>query len=247
MGVGEVKGAGVCESPIIIVPEPLYHCLRRLGMAQPGNNMELLKTIKDEWAVISTTPFTFLILAALMFAAAYFIARWRYTAILDQAKAKQETLAERLHLRSEQTESYREKAAKYDEMLAEVVDSGAAELRDKALKLVGDIREFVGRFQRLERSNADDRFFDAAHIGTDFQRDLQWERHTRAMINNTLERNDEYDRRFKTETIILRDELRSRLPDYKPDDNLRFTYENPTNFFGFNFVADDLEKMAKLL
>ncbi|PMY40116.1 MULTISPECIES: hypothetical protein [Pseudomonas] len=209
--------------------------------------MELLKTIKGEWAVISTAPFTFLILAALMSAAAYFVARWRYTAIIDEAKAKQETLTERLHLRSEQVESYREKASKYDQMLTEVVDSGTTELRDKALRLVADIREFVGRFKRLERSDLEDRFFETTHIGTDFKSDLQWERQTQALINNTLERNGEYDRRFKIEAIILRDELRSRLPDYKPDGVRPLLYEKPTNAIGFSSVADDLEKMAKLL
>lgn len=206
--------------------------------------MELLKTIKDEWAVVSAAPFSFLILAALMFAAAYFVARWRYTGILDQAKAKQETLAERLHLRSEQTESYREKASKYDQILAEVVDSGAAELKDKALRLVGDIREFIGRFRRLETSQIESRFFSSAHAGSEGD---QWVQQVRGILNNSLERISEYDRRFKTEAIILRDELRSRLPDYKPDESFEGAYESPTNFFGFEAVANDLETMAKLL
>lgn len=62
------------------------------------------------------------------------------------------------------------------------------------------------------------------------------------------ERNAEYDRRFKTDAIILRDELRSRLSDYEPiNDFGDHMYEHPTNYFGFNDVATDLERMAKLL
>lgn len=209
--------------------------------------MDLLKIIKDEWAVISTTPITFLTLAVLMFAAAYFVARWRYTAIVDQVKASKEALSERLHLRSEQTESYREKATKFDEMLTQVVDSGANELKDRTLKLVSDIREFVGRFQRLDSSNDDFRFFGARDDSSDMRKDLEWDRHTRTMINNTLERNAEYERRFKTDSIILRDELRSRLPDHIPEEGFENAYEHPTNNFGFNFVANDLERMAKKL
>ena len=46
---------------------------------------------------------------------------------------------------------------------------------------------------------------------------------------------------------MLRDEMRSRLKDYKPDECLVHVYEYPTNYFGFNDVAADLERMAKLL
>lgn len=209
--------------------------------------MELLKTIKDEWAVISTAPFAFLILAVLMFSAAYFVARWRYTAIIDQVNASKDAVLERLHLRSEQTESYREKASKFDEMLTEVVDSGANELKDKTLKLVSDIREFVGRFQRLDASNDQSRFFGLKDDSSDIRRDLEWERYTRTMMTNMLERNAEYERRFKTDTLILRDELRSRLPNHMPEERVANAYEHPTNDFGFNFVANDLEQMAKQL
>lgn len=209
--------------------------------------MDLLKMVKDEWAVVSTTPLTFLILAALMFATAYFFARWRYTAIIDQVNASKDALTERLHLRSEQTEAFREKASKFDNMLTEVVDSGADELKDRTLKLVADIREFIGRFQRLDSARQDDQFFGPRGDDSDIRRDLEWEKQTRALINNSLERSAEYERRFKTDSIILRDELRSRLPNHKPVDGFGNAYEHPTNFFGYNFVANDLEQMAKQL
>lgn len=209
--------------------------------------MELLKTIKDEWAVISMAPFSFLILAALMFGAAYFIARWRYTAIIEQIKASRETLTERLHLRSEQTESYREKASKYDEKLAEVVDSGASELRDRTLKLVGDLREFVGRFQRLDQATQDAEWAEAVHADSEPEKRRLWDRFGSSLVRNSHERNGEYERRFKVDAMMLRDELRSRLPDYKAEDFRESAYEHPTNYFGFNDVANDLERMAKLL
>ncbi|WLH43919.1 hypothetical protein [Pseudomonas beijingensis] len=209
--------------------------------------MELLKVIKAEWAVIAMAPFSFLILAALMFGAAYFIACWRYTAVIEQVKATSETLKERLHLRSEQTEAYREKAAKYDEKLAEVVDSGETELRDKTLKLVADLREFIGRFRRLETSTHDTRWFSAGLGSSEQEQRRGWDEYSRTMINSTYERNDEYDRRFKVEAMMLRDELLSRLPGYESENQCGFSYERPTNLLGFDFVADDLERMAKAL
>lgn len=208
--------------------------------------MELLKMIKEEWAVIAMAPFSFLILAALMFGAAYFIARWRYTAIVEQVKESNAALTERLHLRSEQTESYRDKASKYDQKLAEVVDSGAPELKDKALKLVGDIREFVGRHQRLDQSLQNAEWVERCNADPEQDTGRLWNRYASSMINNTYERNGEYERRFKIDALMLRDELRSRLPDYKTEIR-EDSYEHPTNYFGFNDVANDLERMAKSL
>ena len=215
--------------------------------------MELLKTIKEEWAVIAMAPFSFVILAVLTFGAAYFFARWRYTAIIDQAKASIDqvkesnaALTERLHLRSEQTESYREKAAKYDEKLAEVVDSGTPELKEKTLKLVSDIREFVARYQRLDQSSQTG-WTETQHAKSEDEKRRLWEKTTSSIINHGNERNAEYERRFKVDTLMLRDELLSRLPDYKSEMRSDFVYERPTNDFGFNAVANDLEKMAKSL
>ncbi|MDE1531695.1 hypothetical protein PVE90_18465 [Pseudomonas carnis] len=212
--------------------------------------MELLKTIKDEWAVISTAPFTFLTLAALMFASAYFVSRWRYTGTIEELKAGKETLMDRLHLRSEQSDAYREKADKYDQMLTDVVDSGSAELREKTLSLVSDLREFLLRYKREDYAGfagfSDFRGVRRQDL-TEEQRQIEWEQKTQKTILSSMERAEEYNRRFKVKSIVLRDELRSRLPNYKPDDKWEFMYEHPTNNHGFEFVADDLEKMANLL
>ena len=209
--------------------------------------MELLKSIRNEWAVISQAPFSFLILAVLMFAAAYFAARWRYTAIIDQAKASRDALSERLHLRSDQTESYREKAAKYDETVTAVIDSGASELKDRTLKLVGDLREFITRSQHQEQMIQDTQWVDATNASSEEEKRRLWSRYGASLARNTSDRNSEYSRRFKAEAMILRDELRSRLPDYKSGLFFEQLYDVPTNFLGFTGVADDLELMAKSL
>ncbi|NWB74907.1 hypothetical protein HX805_20835 [Pseudomonas sp. G5001] len=209
--------------------------------------MELLKTIRDEWVVISTTPFTFVILAVLMFAAAYFVCRWRYTGTIEELNAGKETLTERLHLRSEQAESHREKATKYDQMLIEVIDSGTPELKEKTLSLVSDLREFKQRCAREDNANIFGSGLGREEDDTELARHQAWEQRTQKLIASSMERSEEYNRRFKVNTIILRDELRSRLPNYKSDEHDDFLYEHPTNNHGIEAVADDLERMAKTL
>lgn len=207
--------------------------------------MELLKTIKDEWGVVVHAPLSFLALAVVMFSFAYFVAKWRYSAIVEQVKAVNDALNERLHLRSEQTESFRDKAAKYDEKLAEVVDSGRLELRDKTLKLVADLREFITRFKQQDQAIQDAEWYERGHVSDDDERRWLWDRFGSSLVRVTHERNGEYDRRFRVEAMMLRDELRSRLPDYVASPEKDRVYEFPTNYFGFSAVADDLELMAK--
>jgi hypothetical protein len=45
----------------------------------------------NEWAVVSQAPFSFIMLAVIMFGIAYLAAQWRFTAVIDQVKASNET------------------------------------------------------------------------------------------------------------------------------------------------------------
>lgn len=209
---------------------------------------KLIEYIAKEWSVVSQAPFAFLILAAIMFGLAYLAAKWRFTAVIDQIKASNEALKDRLHLKSEQAESYKDRALKYDEKVQQVVDSDAVALKERTLEVVKNLREFIERHRReddrvsaLERSAM-------RSAQTEEERNAAWERNTNETMRLSNERNAEYDRRFRVDAIMLRDELRSRIPNYEPlERHHDMMYEHPTNYFGFNDVASDLERMAKML
>lgn len=209
---------------------------------------KLIQYIAKEWSVVSQAPFAFLILAAIMFGLAYLAAKWRFTAVIDQIKASNEALKDRLHLKSEQAESYKDRALKYDEKVQQVVDSDAVALKERTLEVVKSLREFIERHRReddrvsaLERSAM-------RSAQTEEERNAAWERNTNETMRLSNERNAEYDRRFRVDAIMLRDELRSRIPNYEPlERHHDMIYEHPTNYFGFNDVASDLERMAKML
>ena len=89
---------------------------------------------------------------------------------------------------------------------------------------------------------------EAKEAASEEEKNKLWHKFTSASSRLSNDRNAEYERRFKVDAILLRDELRSRLPDYSPGDRHRDSaYEHPTNYFGFNDVANDIETMAKLL
>lgn len=209
---------------------------------------KLFEYIAKEWNVISEAPFTFFILCAITFGLAYLAAKWKFSAVIDQVKAANEVLKERLHLKSEQAESYKERALKYDEKVLEVVDSTEITLKEKSLDFVKNIREFIERYKREDDAVHNNEWVEMTQAQSEEDKNKLWHKFTSASSRLSNERNAEYERRFKVDAILLRDELRSRLPDYKPTERHRDSaYEHPTNYFGFNDVANDIETMAKLL
>lgn len=208
---------------------------------------EFIKLLEKNWQVVTQAPFAIVLLAASMFGLAYLAARWRYVSILEQTKAANETLKERLHLKTEQAESYKDRAIKYDQKVWEVVESDSTVLRDQALSLVGQIREFIDRYRRQDDTVQQNEWVEMTRATNEEEKQRLWHKFTNAGSRVSSDRNSEYERRFKVDTLMLRDELRSRLKDYKPDGHVDHMYEHPTNYFGFNDVANDLEKMAKLL
>jgi len=91
----------------------------------------LLEYLQKEWSVISNAPFAFMILAAIMVSLAYLAVSWRYTSVIDQLKTANDTLKERLLLKTEQSESYKERALKYDQKVFEIVDSTSVDLKNR--------------------------------------------------------------------------------------------------------------------
>ena len=204
--------------------------------------------MSKEWETISQAPFTFLVLATLMFSLAYFAAKWKFTAVTDQVNAANSTLKERLHLKSEQMESYKDRALKYDEKVIEIVDSTEITLKEKSLDFVKKLREFIERYKREDQLIQENEWAEMTKVTIEDDRNILWSKFNNANSRLSNERNAEYERRFKIDAILLRDELRSRLKNYKPDKSYRDSaYEYPTNYFGFNDVANDIETMAKLL
>ena len=204
--------------------------------------------ISKEWNVISQAPFAFLILGALMFALAYLAAKWKFTVIVDEVNAKHETLKERLLLKTEQAETYKDRALKYDETIQQVVGSDEIALRDKTLEVVKNLREFIERHKKEDDRVSNIERSAMREARTEEERSKAWEKNTNEIMRLSNERNAEFDRRFKVDAMLLRDELRTRLPEYEPIERHHdMMYEHPTNYFGFNDVASDLERMAKLL
>lgn len=208
---------------------------------------KFIELLDKEWSVVSQAPFAFALLAASVFALAYLAARWKYSSVVEQIRASNETLKERLHLKTEQAEQYKDRAIKYDQKVWAVVESDTSSLSQKTLNLVALIREFIERHRRQDDSLHQHEWSEMTRATNEEEKNRLWHKFTSGSSQLSTERNAEYERRFKVDALMLRDELRSRLKDYKPDGRVDHMYEHPTNYFGFNDVAADLERMAKSL
>lgn len=208
---------------------------------------KFIELLAKEWAVISQAPFAFALIAASVFALAYLVVAWKYSSIVEQIRAANDTLKERLHLKTEQAEHYKDRAIKYDQKVWEVVESDTLSLSQKALTLVSQMREFVERHRRQDDSLHQHEWNEMTRAVNENEKQRLWHKFTSGQSQLSNERNAEYERRFKVDALMLRDELRSRLKDYRPDERVDHMYEHPTNYFGFNDVATDLERMAKSL
>jgi hypothetical protein len=137
---------------------------------------------------------------------------------------------------------------KYDEKVLEVVDSSEVTLKEKSLDFIKNLREFIERYKREDEAVHNNEWGEMTQANTEEEKTKLWHKFTGASSRLSNDRNSEYERRFKVDAILLRDELRSRLANYTPSDQHRDSaYEHPTKYFGFNDVANDIEMMAKLL
>lgn len=207
----------------------------------------LIKEIEKNWDVVSQAPLAFLIVMVAAFVAAYVAAAWKFSSQIEQLNSKNETLRERVLLKSEQADTYRERALKYDEKLLAVAQSDSSGLREKTLSFVAEVRAFIERHRRSDNLIHENEWVEMTQAKDEEEKQRLWHKFTSAMSRMSFERASEWERRFKVEAIMLRDELLSRQPDPQRSGDIASRYEHPVNYFCYCDVADDLERLAKLL
>lgn len=203
---------------------------------------ELINYLAKEWKTLSDAPTTFATTLFLAFASAFFAARWRYERIIDSLKSSIDSsksveamLKERITFKDEQLSGYRErlKLDPFDNTVHSKLSN--SELKQKSLNLVTQIRDFLLEIEM----NQDRNFLNIP--SNDF------ELRTNEIRKRSSLMHSEYDRKFKTDAILLRDELLARLPNQGKNDAEAHIYEHPTNPIVIGMIADNLEKLAKSL
>jgi len=117
------------------------------------------------------------------------------------------------------------------------------QLAEKGLALVSELRTFASDQDAQRTANSP---FTAEFISASAEEQHQlWTAQSLASEKQWAQAKDTYNRRFKIDTIILRDELRQRLPRASYAQN--GAYEEAWTRSDITRVADDLERLAKLV
>lgn len=215
---------------------------------------EVLEYLGQEWDTLSGAPLSFLVALALLSAAIIIGARSWFEKVMAELREQVSTLKERIEGKDEILDQYRERLKIIEDGKA---NSGTAysrlsddELKRRTLLLVGQLRDFISRRERESREISDSHWRRSIEAGTEERRKDLWHRQNSEYSQQSLRTNTEYDQHFRIEAILLRDELLSRLPDEAVASRTPRTstsYEHPTNLFGYREVADDLEKLGRIL
>jgi len=121
------------------------------------------------------------------------------------------------------------------------------ELKQKALRLMKNIRELVDSYNKKDRAlMAEYDKKNQPEIRIDERKAMreQWLKESDEVHNSFL-RN--YRDNYWADAILLRNELYRRLPKKLNQKDLAAIYQNPTNVLGVQLIADHLELIAKSL
>jgi hypothetical protein len=121
---------------------------------------------------------------------------------------------------------------------------GNEELKNRGMRLASDIRALGEKLDADRRQNSP---FTSAFLNAtnQIEKERLWAAMSEASQRSWAENRATYNRQFKIDAVILRDEMRSRLPKATyGNDNL---YEEASGTRDLSAVADDLERLAKLI
>lgn len=121
------------------------------------------------------------------------------------------------------------------------------ELKQKALRLVKNIRDLVDSYNKKDRElMAEYDKKNKPEIRIDERQAMreQWLRESDAVHDSSMRT---YRDNYWSDAILLRNELYRRLPKRMNQTNLSPIYQNPTNVLGIQVIADNLELISKSL
>jgi hypothetical protein len=204
---------------------------------------DLLDYLHREWATLSGAPFTFFTAMLLACGVALAIARWRYETLLDNIRDRLEAQRERAQIKDEQLAEYRQRLNLVPRDTTAFSQLTDAELQKRAIEVVANLRQFVAERNSRLVGNVMARSSQRKMTQEELLR--LHDQETNAIIQQSLKTAADYEQQFKTDTILLRDELLSRLPPTPLDVHAKFMFESPTNRIGMGMVADELDRLAK--
>jgi hypothetical protein len=159
----------------------------------------------------------------------------------------QQDYEQRLKTKDDLLDDYRRRLQIVAPKGGELAQLTNAELKARGLQFVSELRKWYGEVDREDRARSNQIF--QAMINAKGQDDKDQIRNE--LIQMSFDFMRYYDNNFRVTAVLLRDEITSRLPQGRRNQAkaaLPFAaYEAPTNLFGIDYVATNLELLVKYL
>ncbi len=200
----------------------------------------LINHLKNNWEVLKQAPGVFIISCLLIAALVYYAVDLFY-------KERIETLKERLTAKDEQLNEYRRKGSSSQASVTSFARLSNLELIQKSSQIFGQVRQLLSSYHQSEINNR--QAYDNLRLtaNTEVEKNKLWNDYGSQSSRISAELMQQYDSKFKTDAILLRDEILSRLPKVTREDHVNSMYDHPTNPIGIEMVVSDLEKLTKSL
>lgn len=208
--------------------------------------IELLEYLKKEWPTLKGALWVFIVTFVLAGILGYGIGAWYYARIIEWLRERMQLSNERIQAKDDQLDDYRARLHLVSATGTAYSHMTKDELREKTLATVSEIRDFLEQYS-TEQHKLLEKSRQTGDAKTEEERHQVWTLFTNKITELYNNQNLYYTNNFKTDTILLRDELLSRLPKSVRNEEAYSMYEYPVNPIGMEMVATDLERLAKSL
>ena len=203
---------------------------------------DLVSLVRNEWTVLKQALIIFLLVLILAFGAAFVLCREIYTARLENLKNLVTLKDERIAGKDDVLDEYRERLHLVPASGSPFSKMTYTELKDRALTTVAELRDFIAQYCRQLAQLYGK---ELGAYATEEEQSQYWNQKVRPVTENF---NEQYAKQFKIDSILLRDEILSRLRlPAQPNDERFFAYEHAVTPHCMGLVADDLEMLAKMI
>jgi hypothetical protein len=217
----------------------------------PASLKELIEFFEKNGSILKRSPLVFIGTLVLAFCLAFVCVSWRYQGLVENQKSIIETKEERIQAKEDQLNDYRERLHLISESGTIYSRMTNDELKKKTFMLVSNIRDFLEKTEaESSKIFAQDNYQYEQQMNkakTEEERKQAWDLFVYNRMKSGSDSGSYFTRNFKTDSILLRDEMLSRLPKGSKNDEAYFLYENPINTICMTMVTDDLERLAKSL
>jgi len=209
---------------------------------------KVFEYLSNNWDVVIEAPLAFILFIIISLGITYTINRWRFSVLLEHCNSKADILKERLDAKTEKLEKYDGISIEEENKIIELMTVEKEDLANRTLNYVERLRTFIEKNKLLDQDLQHLYMSNIRTPNSKVEKDKIWNEMTNKSSELSTKLNLEYNRSYKIEAILLRDELRNRLDQNleseKRDDMI---YQHPTNYFGYEEIAEKLELMAKSL